>query len=307
MVAPALRRAVFLLFTLIGMLVLPACSSPAPMVRFGVITDLHHAERADASNRFYGSALAKTDAFVAAMNRAMPDFVIELGDFKDQDETPVKANTIKYLTTVEAYWRSFHGATYHVLGNHDLDSLSKAEFEARVVNTGVDPAATYYSFDRGGVHFVVLDGNFKADGTPYDSGNYTWQDANIPPQERDWLAKDLAAHRQPTIVFVHQRLDLADTADANIKEGSQVRRILEDSHQVLAVFSGHDHAGAYSLINGIHYVTIYGTIEGGADAATGNAYALVCVYREAGGRYSVDIQGVGRQVSRPKLEGVAAP
>jgi predicted phosphodiesterase len=296
-----MRRSILLPFLLLVLLVVPACSSSGPMVKFGLITDIHYAVRPNASNRFYGSALAKTDAFIATMNASPPDFIVELGDFKDQDPTPVKENTLKYLTTIESHFASFNGATYHVLGNHDLDSLSKAEFQARIINTHINPSDTYYSFDKGGVHFVVLDGNFKADGTPYDSGNYTWQDANIPLQERDWLSKDLAAHRLPTIVFVHQRLDLADTADINIKQGSQVRQILEDSHQVLAVFSGHDHPGAYKQIRGIHYLTLYGTIEGGVDPAAGNAYALASVSRTADGRYRLEVEGTGRQISRKDL------
>jgi hypothetical protein len=295
-----------LLFLFVA-LILPGlfgCSTPGPMVRFGVITDLHHAERPNTSSRYYRSALAKTDLFITAMNAARPDFILELGDFKDQDDPAVKEKTLQYLTAVESHFAAFQGPRYHVLGNHDLDSISKAEFQARVVNTGIDPAATYYSFDKGGFHFVVLDGNFKADGTAYDSGNYTWQDANIPAAQRDWLARDLAAHREPTVVFVHQRLDLADTADANIKQGSQVRKILEDSRQVLAVFSGHDHPGAYKQINGIHYLTLYGTIEGGTDPVAGNGYSIVVVSKVAQGRYRVDVEGAGRQVSRPNLEAV---
>jgi 3',5'-cyclic AMP phosphodiesterase CpdA len=302
-----MSRFSLLLLALLAFLVVPACTAPGPSVRFGLITDIHYADRPNASNRSYGSALAKLDAFVAAMNAAKPDFVVELGDFKDQDPTPVKENTLRYLTIIESRFAAFEGPRYHVLGNHDLDSLSKAEFQARAVNTGIDPGATYYSFDQGGFHFVVLDGNFKADGTPYDSGNYTWQDANIPPQERTWLAADLAAHRLPTIVFVHQRLDLANTADANIKNGSEIRKILEDSHQVMAVFSGHDHPGAYKQINGIHYLTVYGTIEGGVDPVAGNGYAVATVSRIADGRYRLDVQGTGRQPSRIGLEGTASP
>jgi hypothetical protein len=292
-----------LLFLLVALILsgFAGCSTPGPMVRFGVITDLHHAVRPDTASRFYGSALAKTDAFIAAMNAARPDFIIEVGDLKDQDPTPVKDKTLQYLTTIESHFAAFKGATYHVLGNHDLDSLSKAEFQARVVNTGIDPAATYYSFDKGGVHFVVLDGNFKADGTPYDSGNYKWQDSNIPPLERAWLSTDLAAHRLPTIVFIHQRLDLADTADINLKQGAQIRQVLENSHQVMAVFSGHDHPGGYSQINGIHYVTLYGPIEGGADPVAGNAYALASVSKVADNTYRLDVQGTGRQKSYSNL------
>ncbi len=302
-----MHQRIFLLLLALFLPSLPACLArptvppSAQGVRWGIITDVHYAERPTASGRYYGSALGKTDGFVAAMNAARPDFVLELGDFKDQDATAVKVNTLKYLTTVEAHFAAFKGPTYHVLGNHDMDSLSKAEFQARVVNTNISPAQTYYSFDRGGIHFVVLDGNFKADGTPYDSGNFDWKDANIPLAQRDWLTADLAAHRRPTVVFVHQRLDLADTADGNIKQGAEVRQILEHSRQMLAVFSGHEHGGGYTLINGIHYLTLVGAIEAGADLVAGNAYALVSVSQVSANSYRLDVQGTGRQPSRTNL------
>jgi predicted MPP superfamily phosphohydrolase len=287
----------------LALLFLVACQGqPGPAadqrVRFGIITDLHHADRPTASGRFYQSALAKADLFISAMNAAGPDFIIELGDFKDQDATPDKSNTLKYLSTIEAHFAAFPGARYHVLGNHDLDSLAKSDFQARVTNTNIPKEQTYYSFDAQGFHFIVLDACFKSDNTAYDSGNYTWQDANIPPQELAWLAEDLRVHRLPTVVFVHQRLDLADTQDICIKQSSQVRHVLEESRHVLAVFSGHDHKGAYKLNNGIHYFTLVGTIETAEDPVAGNAYSLVTVSSTASNTFTVDVQGVGKQPSR---------
>jgi alkaline phosphatase len=44
---------------------------------------------------------------------------------------------------------------------------------------------------------------------------------------------------------------------------------------VLAVFQGHDHKGAYSLINGIHYYTLKAIIED--SGPENNAYAVVDV------------------------------
>jgi hypothetical protein len=53
------------------------------------------------------------------------DFLVELGDFKDEDDPSVEVNTISYLQAMEAVFGQFRGPIYHVLGNHDMDSISK--------------------------------------------------------------------------------------------------------------------------------------------------------------------------------------
>jgi hypothetical protein len=57
------------------------------------------------------------------------------------------------------------------------------------------------------------------------------------------------------MVFVHQRLD-NDGAAICVRNAAEVRKILEESKKVVAVFSGHDHPGAKSVIEGIHYYTL---------------------------------------------------
>jgi len=158
-----------------------------------------------------------------------------------------------------------------VLGNHDMDSLSKSQFLAGVENTGIDAGRSYYSFDLNGVHFVVLDANYDSDGTDYDHGNFDWTDANIPPAELQWLRRDLAAARGIAIVFVHQPLD--GTGSYYVKNAADVRQVLEESGSVPAVFQGHRHEGGYSRIRGIHYYTLKAMVEG--PGPENNSYAVV--------------------------------
>lgn len=240
-------------------------------VRFGVVTDCHHADAETMGTRFYRESLGKLAECVARMNAEQVDFLVELGDFKDQGRPPVEEDTLSYVEQVEAVFRRFDGPTYHVLGNHDMDSISKGQFLARVENTGIDATRSYYSFDVRGVHFVVLDANYKADDADYDRGNFVWTDTNIPARELDWLRADLAVSRGPTIVFVHQLLDGAGQDYVN--NAAEVRDVLQGSGQVLAVFQGHRHRGGYSDIEGIHYCTQKALVEGhGSDS---NAYAIV--------------------------------
>jgi hypothetical protein len=202
------------------------------------------------------------------------DFLIELGDLKDQDPSANEQNTLKYLHTIETVFKKFNGPRYHVLGNHDMDSISKQQFLAHAKNTGISPNASYYSFDQKGLHFVVLDANYISDGSDYDHGNFKWTDANIPNTQIEWLTKDLASTTKPTIVFVHQPLD--GNTQHCVKNAEQVRHILEQNKNVLAAFHGHNHVGHYSLIEGIHYYTLKAVIEGSGEE--NNAYAIVEVY-----------------------------
>jgi predicted MPP superfamily phosphohydrolase len=242
-------------------------------VRFGIVTDCHYADADPVGTRFYRESLGKLAECVARMNAEQVDFLVELGDLKDQDRPPVEARTLEYLRKVEAVFREFRGPRYHVLGNHDMDSLSKRQFLSAVENTGIESGRSYYSFDVRGLHCLVLDANYTADGRDYDRGDFDWQDANIPTPELDWLRRDLAASSGPAVVFVHQLLD--GTGSVYVQNAPAVRQCLETSGRVLAVFQGHHHEGAYSHLAGIHYYTLKALVEGsGRDS---NAYAIVQV------------------------------
>jgi hypothetical protein len=241
------------------------------VVRFGIVTDCHYADADPLGTRFYRESLGKLSECVDRMNAERVDFLIELGDFKDENRPPVEERTLAHLQAIAGVFRRFNRRRYHVLGNHDMDSISKPQFLSRVENSGIDAGRSFYSFDVGGLHCVALDANYRSDGQDYDHGDFDWKDANVPAHELDWLRQDLAASRGSVIVFLHQLLD--GTGSVYVKNASEVRQILEASGRVRAVFQGHHHPGAYSCIGGIHYYTLKGMIEGhGTD---NNAYAIV--------------------------------
>ncbi|MHC4167932.1 MAG: metallophosphoesterase [Planctomycetota bacterium] len=239
--------------------------------RFGMVTDCHYADADAAGTRFYRESLDKLGECVELMNAEKVDFLIELGDFKDQGKPAVERETLSYLEVVEKVFRQFDGPRYHVLGNHDLDSISKEQFLARVENTSIARGRSYYSFDANRLHCVVLDPNYRTDGADYDHGNFDWTDANIPPAELTWLVQDLAATSGPAIVFTHQLLD--GIGSVYVKNADQVRQILESSGKVAAVFQGHHHSGSYNNVAGIHYYTLKALVEG--TGPENSSYAIV--------------------------------
>lgn len=246
-------------------------------IRFGIVTDIHYADTPDNPelNRYYKESLDKVAECVELMNEQKVDFLIELGDLKDQGNPPKESGTLTYLESIENVLKKFKGPLYHVLGNHDMDSISKLQFLQEVSNYGFYNAVNFYSFTRGPFHFVVLDANYNSIEQEYDHGNFDWTEARIPENQLRWLKSELKYHKKPAIIFVHHQLDSPLVADKRHCPGNAdiVRKILEESGRVLAVFQGHYHKGGLNKINNIFYYTLKAVVEG--SGRENNNYAIV--------------------------------
>lgn len=251
---------------------------------FGLVTDVHYADAATRGSRHYRDSMGKLTQAIESFNRLGVSFAVELGDFVDAG--PTKAEELTYLRAVDALYATFRGPRHYVLGNHCLSVFTKSEFLA---HSGARVKKSFYSFDHGRFHFVVLDANFKKDGTPYAAGNFTWTDTWIHPPEQRWLAEDLKqAADKKSIVFVHQNLHNEDDPHG-VKNAPQVRRILEEAGNVLAVFQGHMHTGGHAKLEGIHYCTLRAMVEG--PGAENNAYGVVVIDE----KNRIKLEGFGRQ------------
>ena len=268
----------------LGVAALGEDKAPAEGISIGIFTDSHYADRERAGTRFYRDSATKLAAFVTTMREAKPDFAIVLGDFVDKGKT--LEDETAYLKRIEGVYRTLEGQRHHVIGNHDVATFTKDQF---VAGTGMP--APHYSFDSGPFHGIVLDANYRKDFSPYQAGNFHWTQTYIPPDEQKWLAADLAKTKSKAIVFVHQCLD-DETGAHGVKNAPDVRRVLERSGKVLAVFQGHNHRGAYRRLNGIPYYTMRAMVEGPGLAS--NAYALAHV--SAAG---IAIRGFVKQPNRP--------
>jgi predicted phosphodiesterase len=218
------------------------CNRNPEIIRFGVCADVHRDIMFDAEERLR--------YFVDEMNHEKVDFIIQLGDFcfpKEENRSFVET------------WNSYNGPTYHVLGNHDMDISSKQK-----IMDFLDMENNYYSFDIKGIHFTVLDPNSFMDSNayvPYENGNYYAHGStrgNFPPEQLEWLRKDLENTSNPVILFSHQPLSSADST----KNVYEVRTILEKANEeagfkkVIACINGHTHTDDCKEINGIQYIQI---------------------------------------------------
>jgi alkaline phosphatase len=248
--------------------------SDTTLVRFGLVADAHYADTEDREDRQYRYSLEKMRRAVKVFNESNLDFVVELGDLKDQGEKPDKKETLSFLDKIETELRQFNGDVYHVLGNHDMDSISKEDFLAHTENPPGAKGKAYYSFVMKGIKFIVLDANYNLDGGDYDSGNFDWRTANIPQAQMAWLGEELRCG-SPVIVFIHQMLDYFSEADQDlcVKNAQEITGLLEHGGNVLAVFQGHDHEERYSTREGIQYFTVKGMIAG--NSPEDNRYEIV--------------------------------
>jgi len=228
------------------------------VLHVGIFADLH-AHDTDSPNegKIMTNYPERLRACIEAMNAWPANLMIELGDFVNGRfvlGAPLgdAARIPGILDKAEAIYATFNGPRYYVLGNHDVYDLSKAEFLSHVGAT-----KTYESFDTGAYHFVILDAQYNKKGEDLSHAGWVVQ-GNIPQFEIDWLKKDLAATDKPTIVCVHQRLDVDFdllSGGPEILNNKAVQKVLEDSGKVIAVFQGHEHKNVHTVINGIHYIT----------------------------------------------------
>ncbi|MBX7210854.1 MAG: metallophosphoesterase [Verrucomicrobiaceae bacterium] len=286
---PARRRA----FVKQGSLILAGLAAPhmpaagtdaKPLLRVGLMTDLHYADKEPTKTRFYREALGKLDEAVDYFNQEKPAFVVELGDLIDKATTVDRE--IEWLGAIEKRYARLSMPRHYVLGNHCVTTLTKEEFTA---HTGMSKTP-HYAFDEAGVRFIVLDACYREDGVAYGRENFDWKDSAIPQSELDWLQAQLTSAKGPVVIFAHQRID--ESAPHNLKNASAVRAVLEKSGKVLAVFQGHSHKNDYQQITGIHYCTLVAMVEGSGLENSG--YTLLDVMPD----HSLRLHGFRRQVDR---------
>jgi len=260
-----------------------------------LITDVHLCDKPDAMGRHYklAEAMLRTAMETARTYGAMA--LIELGDLKDQDHPPNPTTTREYARRADRILHGLGVSVYHVVGNHEVDSITKDEFLALIQRPAqVPPTASFYASDLGSWRLIVLDANFRPDGTPLTQGDIYWQDPTIPPSQLEWLRAELSRTSAPVLIAVHQRVDLDPPEPFAVQNSAEVRRILEHSGRVQLVLQGHSHQPAVRYIGGIWYYTLAALVDGDPCAPS---WALLEL-----GRRNWNIRGFGAALSlTPKL------
>lgn len=195
-----------------------------------------------------------TKELIKKINKIKPDGVIILGDLiEDMKDNKLDKINLKKIYSVI---KTINVPYYLLAGNHDLRTLSRADFEE-----ATELKDWTFSKDVNGYHLVFL-GLSSDDNLSQDNGGIL-KTRELSKEDVNWLKSDLTNNSLPTLVFIHYGL-AEDNMVGNwwfeenpehalLQNRKEVKEILEKSGNVLAVFSGHQHWTKTITENGIPY------------------------------------------------------
>jgi manganese-dependent ADP-ribose/CDP-alcohol diphosphatase len=276
-----------------------AASAPsAPLLSFGLITDVQYADADPSGERHYRASIPKLKAAVATLAKEKLPFTLHLGDFIDRDFPSYAA----VLPLLEPLGHPVH----HLLGNHDY-SVTDPE-KGRVTSTLGMPH-DYYMFRNSGVRVVMLD---TTDLTAYKHPTDSPQ-AKTAAALLKRLAATGAASAQPwnggvgdpQLAWLERELTAADAAGEKVILCGHHPILPGDAHQlwtaeavvalidqhpcVVAYLNGHNHAGAETVRKGVPYITFKSLLH----QPDTTAFAIIRLFADR-----LEIVGHGREKSR---------
>ncbi len=193
------------------------------------------------------------------------DFIADVNELTGKTDVPVYALTLGDMT-FDSFWYTnsymFNNyvmdisqlenlAVFHTIGNHDHEMGKKGAYPVGDTETVVKYKAalgpTYYSFNIGNVHYVVLDNIYNTnDGT----GATSYVD-KVTDGQLEWLKKDLShVSKSNTLVISSHAQYHSKSGSVSLDNYSAVTdcfRGFADVH----LFTGHTHLVYNVIDNGI--------------------------------------------------------
>jgi predicted phosphodiesterase len=259
----------------------------------GVIADCQYCDVVGEGVRKYSISDAKLAAAVEHLNGLDLRYTVHLGDFIDRD--------FASFGVVGPIFDRLEAPGYHVLGNHDFSVADERKGDV-VAELGMP--SRYYDFAVDGWRFVVLDGNdvsiqASTAGSPERAaaeaqlatleGSRPWNGA-LGGAQLAWLTDVLTAAQgagEDVVLYCHFPV-LPVSPSHNLWNAAEVVELIEGFPVVRAYINGHNHAGAYELHGGVHYLTLKGMVD-----TEETSYAVLTV-----GPGVLEVQGFGREPDR---------
>jgi hypothetical protein len=221
------------------------------------------------------------------------DLVFAVGDLvPDCNDENICANSFNRWKNI---MNPLLSRAYEIQGNHDRsggdksDIIWRGQFDLPLNGPdGYDELT--YSFNFGNSHFVILDTEKP-------------KEHSISESQLDWLDYDLGSNsdKENEFVFFHEPAfpgpsKIGDSLDVNPRDRNRLWSIL-DSHNITAVFNGHEHVFSRKLIDSKIYPDgknpIWQFVIGNTDAPMEEAKNdSQADYAYAGRHYAiVDVEG----------------
>ena len=249
--------------SLLLILLLPV--NAVSQLRFAVVSDMQFA---------VGNQYNNSNYFLGVCQAILPyniDFIISCGDNCPPDSV---LWTIQQVFDPAILW-------FPCIGNHEMESFAFKDQLNTIIRKlpgiwiGFKPSV--YSFDRGSVHFSVID--------VYQKNN----DGNIYNELYNWLEYDLRSTKQPiklvighepAFVFPDEDCDRVRHEGTSLDEYPANRDrfwILLQQYQVTAYLCGHTHNYSAREIDGIWQINC-GHSRGEMDTGAPSMFVIIDIY-----------------------------
>lgn len=293
-----MKRRSFLALSAAAISVSRAEQADAPLLSFGLTTDVQYADVDPQGERHYRESPAKLKAAVADLAKEKLPFTLHLGDVIDRD--------FASYDDILPLFKDLGHPVRHLLGNHDF---SVKDDEKGGIAALLGMPADYYAFTESGVRFLILDTNgLSTYKNPKDS-NETLEAAEfmkklagakannakpwnggVQAAQLAWIEKELAAAdaaKTPAIVCGHH--PLLPEEGHHAWNHLEILQTLKSHPSVRAYLCGHNHAGNEAVIDGIPCITFKSMLH----QPDVTAYAVLRLYANR-----LVIEGRGREKSR---------
>jgi hypothetical protein len=227
-------------------------SSAETSLKFGFVGDFEYGYKDNVGNKPTNKAPEALEKAVNYFNNEFhPEIVIAGGDIVESSISK-KKTTIEQLNKINSAFSELQSRRGYIFGNHDLRDLNKEELRNLL---GIDANHSY--FDLGDWRFVLMDTNFKDDGS--DLGPDYYVEGRISEAEFAWLKKVLDTKR-PTILFSHHssipsELDgVLYSNTKNLINGIDLHNFLKPYENLVLFVSGHESGYRFQNVDGINYL-----------------------------------------------------
>ena len=204
--------------------------------RLLVLSDMHLANRGTPSDM---EQFDKVAQFIGEQMDMAPGkvFALTLGDHAwDMYWVSNHYNLTDYLSTINSYFGSKGVPFFFTMGNHDNEMEESGDVDkARAYIHTIAP--TYYSFNLGDVHFIVLD-DMDFTGVEAGKDNRSKYTKNFTADQLEWLRADLSHVDKSKLIVVSAHEPMAVPDGLGWKE--ELNGADADKTAFLSIFDGYN-------------------------------------------------------------------
>ena len=197
-----------------------------------VLGDLHLARRTGDLAQFEKVAGFMNKTIAAAPGKV---YALTLGDMTwDMYWLSNNFGFSDYRQTMESYFSNV--PFFHTMGNHDNEMEVGGDW-AKALKFTENLAPTYYSFNLGKIHYIVMDNMDFTDVEPGESNRSKYA-KNFTAEQLAWLKKDLSYVDKSTPIFVTAHEPLA--RPSGIEWHEQLNGKDADLDTFIGIFDGYN-------------------------------------------------------------------